>query len=150
MNGMRRDMTQMERRVMNEIGAIRNENARQFAMVNQNIRRIAAAPARVIRFGNNNNQQQEASNGNNNNGNGGGNAPVPFISTLSPLPRTLHDLWNKYEYGIGGWQEACKRVHCSRAWSGQVQLSSSKSCVGLHCSTGASWRDCPGCHRLNL
>ena len=32
---------------------------------------------------------------------------IPFTATLSPKPRTLYDLWNEYQHGIGD-QKAAK------------------------------------------
>jgi hypothetical protein len=74
--------------------------------LNCNINRVAMAPARVLpgpaatsgqpvaQAGGNNNQQQVAAN------------VVVGGGTLSPLPRTLYDLWVEYTTGIGGRKAA--------------------------------------------
>jgi hypothetical protein len=85
-------------------------NLRNYNVLNRNINRIAMAPARRIagpvaagqnaapaagQAGNNNNQQQV----------GPANIEVGG-GTLSPLPRTLYDLWVEYQTGIGGRKAA--------------------------------------------
>jgi hypothetical protein len=75
---------------------------RNYNMLNRNINRVAMAPARVFagpaapggQPGGNNNQQQVAAN------------VVVGGATLSPLPRTLYDLWVEYTTGIGGRKAA--------------------------------------------
>ena len=74
---------------------------RNYNILNRNINRVAMAPARVLagpaapggqpatQAGGGNNQQQFAAN-----------------VTLSPLPRTLYDLWVEYTTGIGGRKAA--------------------------------------------
>jgi hypothetical protein len=84
-------------------------NLRNYNVLNRNINRIAMAPARCIagpvaagqnaapagqQAGNNNQQQAGPANI----AVGGG--------TLSPLPRTLYDLWVEYQTGIGGRKAA--------------------------------------------
>jgi hypothetical protein len=78
-------------------------NLRNYRVLNTNINRVAMAPARVLagpaaaaqpaaQPGGNNNQQQQV-------------APIGG-GTLSPLPRTLYDLWVEYTTGIGGRKAA--------------------------------------------
>jgi hypothetical protein len=40
------------------------------------------------------------------NGPAGEGANANFAATLSPTPRTLHELWQEYEFGIGGRKAA--------------------------------------------
>jgi hypothetical protein len=57
--------------------------------------RVLAGPAAADQPGGNNNQQQQV-------------APNDIVGggTLSPLPRTLYDLWVEYTSGIGGRKAA--------------------------------------------
>ena len=85
---------------------MRTEIGRQLGTLNRNIRRLTIAPAYRAtarqNAGQNNNDGQNGGNV----GQNGGNAGIPFASTLSRTPRTLYDLWNEYEYGIGGRKPA--------------------------------------------
>ena len=76
---------------------------RNYNVLNKNINRIAMAPARLagpaaagqpVATGGNNNQQQANANA------------VVGGGTLSPLPRTLYDLWVEFTTGIGGRKAA--------------------------------------------
>ena len=59
-------------------------NTRQLQTINANIKRIGAAPARPIRA-----------------------TTCPIVcATLSPHPRTIYELWDKYTIGIGGRKPA--------------------------------------------
>ena len=70
---------------------LRNHN-----VLNRNIQRLAMAPARILAAG----QHAAAPAGQGANVVGGG--------TLSPLPRTLYDLWVEHQTGIGGRKPACE------------------------------------------
>jgi hypothetical protein len=75
--------------------ALRNHN-----VLNRNIQRLAMAPARIIAAG----QNAAAPAG----GQGVNAVAVVGGGTLSPLPRTLYDLWVEYQTGIGGRKPACE------------------------------------------
>jgi hypothetical protein len=70
--------------------------------INRNINMIARWPARPIGARNNNNAGNQ-----NDNNNGANNNPNPTNpATLSPHLRTLHQMWQEYEIGIGGRKAA--------------------------------------------
>jgi hypothetical protein len=63
---------------------------RQFTMLNQKVRHIAAQPAHVIGH----NARAAAME------NTEGTAEAAPMATLSPHPRSVHTLWQEYEFGI--------------------------------------------------
>lgn len=72
---------------------------RRLANVERNTHRIAAQPAfRTARATDNHDDIAPPGNANQNH--------VPYQSTLSPTPRTIHSLWLEYETGIGGRKPA--------------------------------------------
>ena len=75
---------------------------RSHNVLNRNINRIAMTPARRI-AGPIAAGQHAAPAGPGNNPQPG---PANVLSTLSPLPRTLYDLWVEYQTGIGGRKAA--------------------------------------------
>jgi hypothetical protein len=64
-----------------------------FIRMNRNINRIAIQPARRVGAGRNQNAENAAEG-------------EQYVSNLSPTPRTLHVLWQEYEFGIGGRKPA--------------------------------------------
>jgi hypothetical protein len=64
-----------------------------FRVLNRNINRIAIQPARRVGAGRNLNAENAAEG-------------EQYVSNLSPTPRTLHVLWQEYEFGIGGRKPA--------------------------------------------
>jgi hypothetical protein len=94
--GLRREIEAL--RLSNTHNQQRNEQ--NFRGLNRKLNRIALQP--VQRVINNNNNEEGVE---------GGNAPpdgaaVPYVSSLSPTPRTLYVLWQEYEYGVGGRKAA--------------------------------------------
>ena len=115
------------RRALEDVAATQERhiatNQRQYLIVNGNVKRIAQQPNRrvVPRIGNNNvnninnvnnvNNNNNNDNNNNNNDNNNNdkndndnndnNDNIPYVTTLSPNPRTLHMLWEEYTQGIG-------------------------------------------------
>ena len=76
---------------------LRNHN-----VLNRNIQRLAMAPGRIVAAG-----QHAAAPA----GQQGANVVAPAVvggGTLSPLPRTLYDLWAEHQTGIGGRKPACE------------------------------------------
>jgi len=69
------------------------------SIVNQNLRRIAQQPTRMLQRAHERNQQR-------NNNNGGGAAHPPRPADLSSTPRTLYALWDEFVIGIGGRKPA--------------------------------------------
>ena len=75
---------------------------RQFSIVNNNVRRLAMAPVRVI---------PRAGVGGNDDANMGpqnARTPAAPAASLSPTPRNLYDLWAEYQVGIGGRKPAAQ------------------------------------------
>ena len=73
--------------------------SRHFSIMNANIRRIAAQAARPVR----NPQQQGVQTG----GDSGEVVGTELSGILlSPNPRSLHDLWEEYQNGLGGRKPA--------------------------------------------
>jgi hypothetical protein len=97
-NSLRRQIDELRDTSQSNASALRTDMQRHFAMLNRNVRRIAIAPARPI------NRTGATQDGDNEPPTEGG--AVPYVSTLSPTPRTLFDLWTEYEYGIGGRKPA--------------------------------------------
>ena len=81
-----------------EVQRVGERETQHFGILNTSIRRIALQPVQRPR---NNNNNANGNNNNNNNNNNNHNA-----ATLSPNPRTLHVLWQEYEFGIGGRKAA--------------------------------------------
>lgn len=100
MNALRRELNELRQLMSTREGETRAYMGRQFSTLNRNIQRVAIAPARPIRAAGD--QQQPQQDGNE----ARANIEIPFASTLSPLPRTLYDLWTEYQYGIGGRKAA--------------------------------------------
>jgi hypothetical protein len=81
----------------------------QFRIVNTNLRRIASQPIRQLHraaaLSTEQQQQQQQDIGG---GARGGTASIPLRSPadLSPTPRTLYELWQEYQVGIGGRKAA--------------------------------------------
>jgi hypothetical protein len=92
MTALRRDGQEQR----TEIQRVGERETQHFNTLNTLLRRIALQPAQPRR-NNNNNAPAIAANNNNNN-----NAPA----VLSPNPRSLHVLWQEYEFGIGGRKAA--------------------------------------------
>ena len=71
---------------------------RHFSRLQANVRRLVIAPARR--------REQEPTS----EGDSAPNAPADHVvganAVLSPLPRSLYDLWNEYQFGIGGRKPA--------------------------------------------
>jgi hypothetical protein len=78
--GLRTEMHSSVERIIEKIG-----------VTNTNIRRIALQPVQRPRGAND--PTGVGANGN-------------FAATISPTPRTLHELWQEYEFGIGGRKAA--------------------------------------------
>jgi hypothetical protein len=76
-----------------------------YNVLNRNINRVAMAPARVLAGPAAPGRQLAAQAGRNNNQQVAANVVVGG-GTLSPLPRTLYDLWVEYTTGIGGRKAA--------------------------------------------
>lgn len=103
---LRRDFQELR----TEVQRVGERETQHFNLLNAAVRRIALQPAH--RRGGNNpplNAAAIANNINNNNN-----------TTLSPNPRTLHVLWQEYEFGIGGRKAARLFTAAER---GQVKYS---------------------------
>ena len=75
-----------------------NGNVRQLAMrPTMNLAVLAAAAAVTNQVGVAPQQQQHAA--------AGGDRAM-MLATLMPTPRSLHDLWQEYEHGVGGRKAA--------------------------------------------
>jgi hypothetical protein len=66
--------------------------------VNRNLQHVAATPGRrtAVLAASESNSEPTASH----------NRNVQLVATLSPLPKTLHDLWHEYEFGSGNRKPA--------------------------------------------
>ena len=95
MNQCRTQVVTMHQEIVAAISSFRQFCTGQFTMINNNVRRhggtIQGAFARQANPGAANVQQEPQQAG---------------AATLSPMPRTLHELWNEWEYGIGGRKPA--------------------------------------------
>jgi len=112
-HALRRELAELRTNIENNNGENCTYLGQNFGTLNHNVRRMAAAPARVIhRSGNNNNNNGNGNNNDdnadddNNNQGGAGAGNIPFNVTLSRLPRSLFDLWAEYDVGIGGRKAA--------------------------------------------
>ena len=100
-----------------DIGEVLIANARNFDIMNGNIKRIALQPARrVDRSG-----TLEAGNAvmagvDAGDGTGGDRTHAVMIpaASLMPTPRSLYDLWQEYQHGIGGRKPARLFSHSER------------------------------------
>jgi len=85
-----------------QLECMSNQQEWQFNIVNNNVHRLMIQPARVIR--NHPAGATPAVAGDADDGTGPGN----FVAaSLLPLPKTIHALWQEYEFGIGGCKAAC-------------------------------------------
>jgi hypothetical protein len=76
---------------------------RNFGIVNGNVRRLAMQPTRNLAV-----LATTATNQQNQGGvaaHAGGDRAM-MLATLMPTPRSLHDLWQEYEFGVGGRKAA--------------------------------------------
>ncbi len=73
-----------------------NKTTRKLEALDQNIRRVAMQPIRRARYTVAEEAQEE----------GAGQGQIRLTSTLSPHPKDLHELWQEYEFGIGGRKPA--------------------------------------------
>jgi hypothetical protein len=64
---------------------------RKLEVLDQNVRRIALQPVRRARYTVAEEAQEDT-----------GQEQIRIVATLSPHPKDLHELWHKYEFGIGG------------------------------------------------
>lgn len=117
---LRQNMAEDNRRHTESINNLRNYCSQEFVAIKTQNRRIAMIPFARVRQ-----QQQEGNNNDNNNGPPNVNvADFNPNATLSPHPRSLHQLWAEYMFGIGGRKPAkdfttaergrCKYKYCRR------------------------------------
>lgn len=92
MAGLRRENHELKA----QLEQFSNRTDRQFTTLNRNIRRIAVQPARPI----GRNARAAAIESTEDTNEAGPRA------TLSPHPRSIHTLWQEYEFGIGGRKAA--------------------------------------------
>ena len=97
-NSLRQQIDELRDTSQSNASALQTDIQRQFAVLNRNVRRIAIAPACPV------NRAEVTQTGDDEPTSERG--AVPFVSTLSPTPRTLFDLWTEYQYGIGGRKPA--------------------------------------------
>jgi hypothetical protein len=92
MAGLRRENHELK----SQLQLFSNRTDRQFATLNRNVRRIAVQPARPI----GRNARAAAIERTED------TTEVAPMATLSPHPRSIHTLWQEYEFGIGGRKAA--------------------------------------------
>ncbi|KAI2494042.1 hypothetical protein MHU86_20485 [Fragilaria crotonensis] len=86
------------------ISGLKISMERNFGIVNGNVRRLAMRPTRNLTV-----LATAATNQQNQGGvaaqHAGGDRAM-MLATLMPTPRSLHDLWQEYEFGVGGRKAA--------------------------------------------
>jgi hypothetical protein len=85
------------------IAGLKISMEQNFGVVNGNVRRLAMRPTRNLGI-----LATAATNQENQGGvaaHAGGDRAM-MLATLMPTPRSLHDLWQEYEFGVGGRKAA--------------------------------------------
>jgi hypothetical protein len=110
-------MRQENLELKHAINAMKVNMERHFQMVNGNIRRLAMRPARNLATATGIvGQQQEPPPRPQQFGAAGGDHAM-MLATLMPTPRSLHDLWQEFQHGVGGRKAARLFSHSERGRS---------------------------------
>lgn len=111
-------MRQENLELKHAINAMKVNMERNFQMVNGNIRQLAMRPARnLARATGIVGQQHEPATRPQQFGGAAGGDHAMMLATLMPTPRSLHDLWQEFQHGVGGRKAARLFSHSERGRS---------------------------------
>ena len=97
-------MRQENFELKNALNTLNMKMERGFGIINGNVQRIAMRPGRIVAAA----VTRTANLGQNPGGvapqqeNAGGDRAVMTMATLMATPRSLHDLWQEFQHGVGG------------------------------------------------
>ncbi|KAI2497750.1 hypothetical protein MHU86_16745 [Fragilaria crotonensis] len=107
------------------ISGLKISMERNFGIVNGNVRRLAMRPTRNLTV-----LATAATNQQNQGGvaaqHAGGDRAM-MLATLMPTPRSLHDLWQEYEFGVGG-RKAAKLFPILSAVAPSTNITAGRLC----------------------
>jgi hypothetical protein len=110
-------MQQENLELKHAINAMKVNMEQSFQMENGNIRRLVMRPARNLATATGIvGQQQEQAPRPQHFGAAGGDHAMMLV-TLMPTPRSLHDLWQEFQHGVGGLKAARHFSHSERGRS---------------------------------
>ena len=101
-------MRQENLELKNAVNTLNMKMERGFGIINGNVQRIAMRPGRIVAAA----VTRTANLGQNPGGvapqqeNAGGDRAVMTMATLMATPRSLHDLWQEFQHGVGGRKAA--------------------------------------------
>ncbi|KAI2492284.1 hypothetical protein MHU86_22256 [Fragilaria crotonensis] len=110
-------MRQENLELKNAMNSMKVNMERSFQMVNGNIRRLAMRPVRNLAAATATMGQQEPVPPQQQQDTAAGGDHAMMLATLMPTPRSLHDLWQEYQHGVGGRKAARLFSHSERGRS---------------------------------